>query len=151
MITARPQSKYEDENGIVNLARLFHDADFQEYPEVTEWDRQYADECDQLAERLAARHKHHWGRWYLDGGYLCTPIYRAPEGEFSGGCHEVYDFSLTICITEKSRRLWIEHMTEKNWMGKQGIADLKRAFDSLIKSGIISQEIKRPFPEDINP
>jgi hypothetical protein len=133
MLTARPQSKFTDKDGFVDLVTLLNNPDAKDYPEVGEWDRQYAAECDHLAASLAAKHRCHCGRWYLDQGFLCTPVYRAPIGDIPGGCHEVYDFSLDRCRTEKSRQLWIEHMAEKNWMGEKGIADLKRAFNGLTK------------------
>ena len=132
MLTARPESRFEDDNGVINLTSLLTKL---EYPEVKEWDRQYAAECDRLAAGKAARYKRHWGRWYLDGRYLCTPVYRAPEGDFQGGCHEVYDFELSRCMSEAARRQWIGHMDEKLWMGEQGLKDLQRAFDELVKAG----------------
>lgn len=134
MLTARPQSKFTDKNGFVDLVALFNSPDARDYPEVEEWDRQYANECDQIAAKKAARYKRHWGRWYLDGHFLCTPICYAPVPGYSGGCCGVYDFSLDRCRTEQARQMWLKHLAEKDWMGEQGLAELKQAFDDLIKS-----------------
>ena len=63
MLKERPKSKFEDKNGFVNIGLV----EGPDYPEIVEWDKQFAAECDQLSAEYAAKTKYqHWGRWFLD-------------------------------------------------------------------------------------
>jgi hypothetical protein len=127
----RPRSKFEDKDGIENLdIELTSEKDF---PQVIEWNKKYAVECDRLATIEAQNNHTSWGRWYIDDGYLSTWVcFPAIENNPVRKCY-VYDFDINRAKTLQKQDWWIEHMKEKRWMGEQGIKDLKRAFKYLLK------------------
>jgi hypothetical protein len=92
-----------------------------------------AAECDRLSATEANKFPHHWGRWYLEDGYLCTKIMRPQIGNHRGGSYEVYDIDTRACISKQSGQYWVDHMAEKNWISKQGLVDLEKAFEALLK------------------
>ena len=100
--------------------------------EQIRWWNDYADEADRLATlEVIKRGKKHWGRWYLDGGCLCTMTSRPSVGESPAWAGEEYWFELSRCKTPEEQKQWLEHMKEKNWMGEKGLADLAKAFKAL--------------------
>ncbi len=131
-IPKRPKSKFEDENGLILLNFT---SDEKDYPEVYEWERQYAIECDRLSASYAAKKRRHWGRWFLDRKYLCTYISRPGIGEGTDYRGSTYDIELRRIgpngESDGGTYTWYEHMAEKNWIGEQGLADLKRAVSEI--------------------
>jgi len=122
----RPRGEHEDENGFVTL---FSGVEADEYPEVRQWDLEYADECDRLAEHLAEKRKKHcrrFGRWYVEDGYLSTIIalpYEGKNGYYTGG---EYDFTV-----DRMWEDWARHLKSKRWLGSRGHADLVQALAVL--------------------
>ena len=122
----RPRGKYERENGATLLA-IAHAGD--EYPEVEQWDREYADECDRLSEQLATKRKAQgrcWGRWFEDDGFLVTYIARPPIDGAGFSRPDNYDIYLGRLSED-----WEGHMRGKTWLGSRGLADLCRALLAL--------------------
>lgn len=120
---ARPKIRVYGENGAINWRE-------KPEPELIEWEKEFANECDKLAE-LEAKNtgKRHWGRWYLTRTSLNTrmtrPRVEGGAASFRGG---IYDIDL-----DRLDGHWIAHMGRKNWVGEKGIQDLARALDDLSK------------------
>lgn len=138
---ACPKSKFENENGSMNI--MAYD-EATEYPEVLAWEKEYADECDRLATIIASKHKHHWGRWYLDMSKpvsLITEPIRPRIGKRGNFRGDDYWIELKRVDTKFGERgsgySWIKHMSGKNWIGEQGLKDMENAFNDLIKEGLI--------------
>lgn len=93
----------------------------------------YSDKCDELSQIEAQNHHSSWGRWYMDDGNLCTWVC-IPENE-KHPVGKVYEYSFEVrgVTFQAWRDRWIQQMTEKKWMGKKGIHDLKKAFNYLTK------------------
>jgi hypothetical protein len=90
----------------------------------------YADECDRLSTLEAQSNHTSWGRWFLEDGYLCTWVC-VPSQSAPYKCEYKYDFMIELCRTSEQKETWVLHMQDKNWMGEQGIKDLRRAFKYL--------------------
>lgn len=120
----RPKSRWENEDGSISFSLM---GKVPEYPEVIAWDREFEVECDKLAELEAIKTcKKHWGRWWLTKTSLNTRIHRprvGARGFMKGG---IYDITL-----DRLRKDWLEHMKQKNWIGKKGILDLETALYEL--------------------
>ena len=136
----RPKSKFEDENGLVNIGLLM--ALDKDYPEVYEWDKMYAEECDRLSELAAIQAgKRHWGRWVLNTtrpfSLDCIEVRPAvddsPQRKFSP-----YEIVLSRIgpggESDGSAYTWQEHMAEKNWMGTKGLEDFKKAVSEIYQT-----------------
>ncbi len=126
----RPRGRSEDEYGCVMIGGGI--ALEPEYPEVIAWDKEYADECDRLSEIEANKtHKRRWGRWYLktSGGLvsLDTKVCHPEQGDHPAWQSGDYDIVLNRCKTEAERRIWLEQMRKKTWIGEKGLQDLERA------------------------
>lgn len=120
----RPKSRWENEDGSINFALV---RDIPENPEVTIWDKEFADGCDRLAEIEAVRtHKKHWGRWWLTKTSLNTRINRPKEGIGGFMRGGIYDIAL-----DRLKKDWLEHMKQKNWIGQEGLRDLANALSEL--------------------
>lgn len=120
----RPKSRWENEDGSINLGLV---GEVPEYPEVVKWEKEYAEECDRLAEREAVKTgKRHWGRWYLCNAGLVTRTSRPNVGHYGWSRGGIYDIALNRLDED-----WVRHMKEKRWMGEQGIKDLTRALEAL--------------------
>ena len=132
---ARPQSRCYGGNDEI---RWWLDPE----PELIAWEQDYANECDRLATLEAEKTgKRHCGRWYLNNNTLETRISR-PNLDCNGYTRgNIYEIALSGCHAERQRKNWLKHMEEKCWMGGQGLADLKRAFDELIKEGTIRTKV----------
>jgi len=133
----RPRSRFEDEYGIIGPEGFtLVISGVPEYPEVKAWAKEYADECDRLAELEAEKMGSRcWGRWYLNtsGGLvsLDTMVWHPEQGEHPAWRGGDYYIMLDRCKTEKECQNWVEHMREKNWLGEKGLTDLTRAFAEL--------------------
>ena len=136
----RPEGRYKDKNGFVNVGLLMSEP-YREYPAAVKWDIAYKAECDRMATLIAGRYKRNWGRWYLENRYLCTVDTRPGIGggaDYKGGEYYIALNRVDTKYGEKGNGYsWIKHISDKNWIGKQGLDDLKRAFDCLIESGEI--------------
>lgn len=125
----KPKGRYENEDGSINFALV---GEVPEYPEVVAWNKEYADECDKLAELEAKRTgKRHWGRWYLTKKSLITRTskLRVGQGGFIRGGY--YDIDL-----DRLNENWVYHMSQKNWMGEKGLRDLAMAINALSERDI---------------
>jgi hypothetical protein len=49
----------------------------------------------------------------------------------------IYEIDLHSCNTPRSRELWLQHMSEKNYVTSADLGDLERAFIDLIGQGEI--------------
>lgn len=145
-----PRSRFEDEYGCIDGKgfALMHSG-VPEYPEVIAWEKEYASECDRLATLEAVKTgKRHWGRWYLNAAKPISLDTRTSTPGIDGSPNSpkrrgyVYDIALDGVSVhyKKHSHSWIRHMEEKNWMGEQGLADLQRAFDTLIGEGAIKED-----------
>jgi hypothetical protein len=100
-------------------------------------DKIYADKCDKLSTIEAQNNHTSWGRWFVEDGNLCTWVV-LPETENLPvrKCY-IYDFAIDIVKNGKGQEFWVNQLSEKNWIGEQGIKDLKRAFKYISKHGKI--------------
>ncbi len=154
MITERPKSKFEDENGVVNIGGLFTEGE-TDYPKVKEWDRKYTAECDQVSAEYAAKTGYKcWGRWFLDTRKpvsLVTFSSRAQIADQPKWKGDEYWIEITRIgahgESDGGKYTWYRHMREKNWMGKQGIIDMKRAIGDLVKDGKIVEKKEAEIAE----
>lgn len=113
---ARPESRVYGENGELRWW-------LEPEPELIEWEKEYANECDRLAEAKAVRmRKKHWGRWYLTKSSLKTVAIRPKVGEEGFYKGYIYDIGL-----DRLDEDWVKHMSGKNWMGEKGLEDLATA------------------------
>jgi hypothetical protein len=138
----RPKSRYENEDGALNIALV---GEVPEYPEVRQWDNAYRAQCDQLSEIEAIKTgARRWGRWWLDRagpGSLNTRASRPGIGGRPSWRGDTYDIGLSRLgpngESDGGNYTWIEHMAQKNWIGPKGIADLRRAIADMARSGLI--------------
>jgi hypothetical protein len=96
----------------------------------------YRETCDELSEKEVSMGIPHFGRWYIEDGYICTWVI-VPQVE-NVPIHKlfIYDFAIEVCLTKERQEQWLEHMKEKNWIGEKGINDLKKLFKKIkIKQG----------------
>jgi hypothetical protein len=101
-----------------------------EHPEVVDWNKEYADECDRLAELEARKTgKRCWGCWYLTKASLVTAVIRPRIGGSGTIRGEIYDIDLN-----RLNENWVRHMEDKNWIGEKGIRDLAMAISALSES-----------------
>lgn len=128
----RPRSRYEREDGSINFVLVGNEP---EYPEVKAWRKEYADECDRLAE-LEAENKggRHWGRWYLDekSNALVTVVCRPNIG--SDGSTTLFEYDIPL---DRLNGDCLEHMAPKNWIGERGLQDLERVLTELAKEELL--------------
>jgi len=141
MLKERPKSKFEDENGVVNIGLV----EGPDYPEVGAWDRQFATECDQLSAEYATKTGYKcWGRWFFDTRKPVSLTTFSSRAQIAGQPPwkgDEYWIEITRIgphgESDGGKYTWYQHMAEKIWMGKQGIADMKRAVADLVKDGKI--------------
>jgi hypothetical protein len=124
-VEKRPKSRFEDENGSLDWTKVETQP---EYPEVVEWDRNYASISDGVsalaAEVMGARR---WGRWFLDKDGLRTRINTPKIGEDGFQARGSYCISL-----DRLEEDWGEHLKEKRWIGEKGLEDLRLAISELM-------------------
>ena len=84
---------------------------------------------DDLIKEMSGRK---WGKWWLDS-------VRPPSLNFPLP-YETYWMALDRLRTVNQRRLFIEHMTEKRYISKRDLVDLRRAFNDLAAAGVLSNE-----------
>jgi len=102
-------------------------------------DKSYKSECDRLSELETQNHTA-WGRWFLDDGLLSTWVI-LPESEFKPvKTNYVFSFSPQEYHTKVQQESIIERLMTEDFIGDQGIHDLKRAFKFLNKRGIIKSD-----------
>ena len=136
----RPRSKFEDENGSMNIMAY---EESKEYPEVLAWWKEYAQECDRLSElQVAKLGKRHWGRWVLTKtrpwSLDCIQV-RPGIGESSPREIQAYWIELSRIGSKgesngQTNYTWQRHLGDKNWIGKQGLADFMRAIKEIAES-----------------
>ncbi len=125
----RPRSKFEDENGalIPKAFTLIYEG-IKDYPEVVAWEKEYTDKCDKQSELYArATGKKHWGRWYLTKTDLVTTRIFPKVGKAGYDKWQSYPIDLEGLFYGR----YAKHMTEKNWIGDKGHADLRLALEEL--------------------
>jgi len=137
----RPASIYDNPDGSINLALHCFRTMHLENLGVLAWNEQYANACDRLASQEASRTgKKHYGRWYVltgESASLVTRMSQPSIGNSPNSQGGIYVIALSRCETEEDRKQWLDHLGEKDWMSDKSFQDLKRAFDDLIKEGII--------------
>ena len=117
---ARPASRVYGKNGEIRWW-------LESEPELIEWEKEYAGECDRLAEAQAVKTgKRHWGRWYLTKNSLDTAAVRPKVGEAGFYKGHIYDIGL-----DRLSENWARHMSAKNWIGEKGLKDLAIALKVL--------------------
>ena len=107
----------------------------------------YANKCDELSELEAIRESENgakvFGRWFLGDQMLCTWVCAPKIGVHVFGKMFLYEISPEMLQNEANLNVWIECLSEKDWMGESGINSLRKAFKFLTKkrkSGIIKLE-----------
>lgn len=125
----RPKSRWQNEDGSFNFQGI---GVVPEFPEVIAWDKDFANECDRLAELDAIKTgKRHFGRWYLTKTALVTKTIR-PEIDGQNRLYVgVYEIGLDRARETPGGRGWVKHIGEKNWIGEKGLRDLADALDAL--------------------
>jgi hypothetical protein len=90
-------------------------------------DESYKTFCDEAAWVEAVETgKEHFGRWFLDDGYLITLICMPQEGK-SGYCK----FGKYYIDLPRLWKDWYNHTAGKSWVGEQGLRDLAEALRFL--------------------
>ncbi len=109
---------------ITDLYQWLEDKD---NPEVKEWYREYAAECDKLADMKSPRvYSKKFGRWCLVDDYLVTTIVRPKINEYGSFVSGTYEIELS-----RKNEDWLSHLRGKVWMGDSGLRDLSRALQEL--------------------
>ena len=132
----RPKSRVYVEKGKYTEIKWWLELE----PEVKAWEEEYADQCDHLSELSAIMTNcRHWGRWYLDNTEplrLVTEDIRPGFGKHKPSGGGLYNIELSRIgpsgeANRQSNYTWQKHMSQKGWIGKQGLADLERAIKEL--------------------
>jgi hypothetical protein len=101
-------------------------------------EKKFADQCDRLAYDVAKTTKKYWGRWYLlkdPPSIRCLVTKALRPGGYSGG---YYDIELSRIgpngESDGGSYTWQEHLSEKNWIGQQGLDDFTLAVNEIHKT-----------------
>ena len=96
-------------------------------------DIEYKNKCDELSGDEALNYDRRWGRWYVSDGMLSTWVCTPNSGVYVVQKLFEYQKSLEELKNKKDREEFIELMKSKEWIGEQGLHDLKRVLKSLFK------------------
>lgn len=95
-------------------------------------DTEFKNECDRLATLEAQTHNS-WGRWFLDDGLLCTWVCTPKIGFCVVDKMFCYSKWINDLKYKDQQEDFYKEMLFKEWMGENGLHDLKRAFKYLSK------------------
>jgi hypothetical protein len=138
----RPRSRFDNADGSWNTGLLMLGKK-EEFPEVVDWDNDYADECDKLSEEQAIKTgKQHWGRWVLNKSKHLTTLdcinVHPAIGNISQRITQAYRIELSRIgrngESDGDTYTWQEHLEEKNWLGKKGLVDFKKAVKEIYQT-----------------
>jgi hypothetical protein len=101
-------------------------------------EKEFADNCDRLAtDYVKEISDKHWGRWYLlrDPNSARCLVTKTLRPGYPGGYYEIeLDRIGPNGESDGIKYTWQEHLSEKNWIGQQGLDDFKLAVTEIHKT-----------------